>query len=268
MNLMLTVWLFFLGAALGSFSLVLAWRLHEKKDWIRGRSRCDSCKRQLSAVDLIPIVSFLVLRGRCRYCKKPIPRSVFLAELLLGSVTAGSWLVWPFAVDTPAAIGLFAVWIVVCTLMSALFWYDLRWFILPSKLVYSLLAAALVFSLLRPLIADHGVTDAVVMPLAAAFLLSGLFFVLHTVSDGKWIGFGDVRLAIPLGLLIGSPLLAWLALFAASTFGLVIALPGLLRGQRKLGSKMPFGPLLIIATTTVVLYGDVAVDWYRSFIGL
>lgn len=259
--------IFMLGAAFGSFSLVLAWRLHDKRDWVSGKSACESCGHNLAPVDLVPVFSWLVLRGKCRYCKKRIPKSVFWAEFGLGATFAVSWLFWPFELIDPIDYCLIAAWFASCVILSALFWYDLRWYILPTKLIYVLLAPAAVFTILRAndkLSWSYGVLWAV----AAALLLWGLFFILFTVSKGKWIGFGDVRLAIPLGLLLGSPVLTWLMLFAASCLGLAIALPGLLSGRKRLKTKIPFGPMLISATVLTVIWGEQIVSGYLNFIGL
>lgn len=268
MQIVLVIWLFLLGAALGSFSLVLAWRMHDKKDWVRGRSKCDACGHELKTGDLIPVFSWLALRGQCRYCKKRIPGTVFVAEIFLGLIVAGSWAVWPLEISSASGYVLFGVWVLICCLMSALFWYDLRWFILPNKLVYSLLSMVVVFVVLRFAAGNLEIWDGIVLPLIASALLFGLFFVLHAVSGGKWIGFGDVRLAVPLGLLVGSPLQVWLMLFTASAVGLMVSLPSLMKGRRKLTSKIPFGPLLIIAAIAIVLFGQDIVVLYKDFIGI
>jgi prepilin signal peptidase PulO-like enzyme (type II secretory pathway) len=259
---------FVIGAALGSFSLVLAWRMHDKKDWVRGRSACEACGHVLSARDMIPIVSWLALRGKCRYCSKPFSKQLLFAELLLGTILAVSWLFWPFSVDSFQGYGLFFIWILVSVLLSALFWYDLRWYLLPNKLIYTLLPLSIIYAVIRGFVVDYSFSNIVVMPVLSVVFLSGLFFLLYTVSRGKWIGFGDVRLGYSLGLLIGTPTLSWLMLFMASVLGIIVALPSLLKGNRKLTSKIPFGPLLIVATILVVLFGQKLVDWYMNILGL
>lgn len=258
---------FMLGAALGSFSLVLAWRMHDKRDWVRGRSACDSCGHELGPIDLIPIFSWVAQGGKCRYCHKQIPKQIIGAEVLLGLVVSFSWCFWPYAMTTIAGYALFAVWIICCTILSALFWYDYRWYILPSILIYTLLGFSTLYIILKYFTIDSAGYTYILMPLLAAGLLAGFFFILHEISRGKWIGFGDVRLAIPLGILIGSPLQAWMMLFMASVLGILVTLPSLMKRSRKLTSKIPFGPLLILATFITVLFGQSIVDWYGQFIG-
>src|SRR5687767_9402449 len=98
---MIEAGLFILGAALGSFSLALAYRLRHKLNWVSDRSVCEHCGHKLSAVDLVPVVSWLWLRGRCRYCKKPISPQLILSELGLGTVFALSYAAWPLGLSSP-----------------------------------------------------------------------------------------------------------------------------------------------------------------------
>lgn len=259
---------FIFGAALGSFSLVLAWRMHDKTDWVKGRSKCDHCSHELSSLDLIPIVSWLALRGKCHYCKTPISKQVLAVEVLLGSIWALSWQFWPYQLESISGYMLLAVWAVITVILSSLFWYDYRWYILPNKLVYTLLGLSLVYGVTKGFAVDYSAWSVIILPIVAAGLLSGLFFALYTFSRGKWIGFGDVRLAVPIGIILGTPLFAWMMLFIASVLGILFALPSIVSGKKKLSSKVPFGPLLILATIIVVLFGQVIIDWYVNFIGL
>ena len=265
--MLLYLLLLFIGTALGSFSLVLAWRMHSGTDWVRGRSACDSCKHELGVTDLIPVVSYAVLRGACRYCKKPIPKTVLLAETGFGIVAVLSFVFWPYALFGFGFV-LFGMWITILVLLSALFWYDMRWFLLPNKLVYPLIVLSALFVLGVWLVQNSSVTSGLLVPVGSAVFLSGLFFVLYAVSRGKWIGFGDVRLAVALGLILGSPLLSWIMLFIASCLGILVALPKLVNKKIKFQTQIPFGPLLISATIIVFLFGRNIIRSYTNFIGL
>src|SRR5690606_26595988 len=98
---------------------------------------------------------------------------------------------------------------------------------------------------------------------------AGLFYLLFRVSDGKWIGGGDVKLAVALGLLVGGPLNAVLMLFLASLFGSLVAIPLLMAGKAKRSTHLPFGPFLIIATYIVFLFGETLSHWYEKiFLGI
>lgn len=257
-----------LGSALGSFSLVLAWRMHDKKDWVKGRSECDNCHQQLTPTDLIPILSWLIQSGKCRYCHKKLPTQLIFAEVGMGLSLALSYLYWPYELASFNSYGLFTIWIVLLILMSALFWYDLRWFILPNKIVYPLIYGSMAFATLRFTTNNLSAYDGLLMPLLSGVLLSGFFWALYAVSKGRWIGFGDVRLGFGLGLILGSPLFSWLILFFASLLGILVALPGILSGSKSLKSKLPFGPLLIVATIFVLLTGQSVIDLYLRILGL
>lgn len=261
------LFLFIIGAACGSFSLVLAWRMHDKKNWVNDRSRCDHCGHILQTIDLIPILSWLLLRGKCRYCHKPLPKALIVAELLLGTVFATSYLVWNYDNGVYSYLTL-VIWLLSAIILSALFWYDVRWYTLPTKLIIPLAVLSAVYVALKAPIDGISITNDVVYPILSAALLSGLFAGLYFVSSGKWIGFGDVRLAVPLGLFLGSPLNAWLMLFIASIIGIIIALPAMMKHKKKLSSKIPFGPMLISATWVVVLVGQNIIDWYINVTGL
>ena len=91
---------------------------------------------------------------------------------------------------------------------------------------------------------------------------SGLFYVLFQISNGKWIGGGDVKLGIAIGLLVASPVLAMLTLFIASITGLIVMSPGVVRGKVDMTTQLPFGPFLILGTVVTVLYGQTILNWY------
>ena len=147
----------------------------------------------------------------------------------------------------------------------ALFIYDLYWMLLPNKLIYPTLLVAAVgrfwFILLEPNKVHSFLNWAL-----AILIASGIFLFLFYFSKGKWIGFGDVRLGLVLGTLVGSPGLSFLLIFVASLLGTLAALPGLFSGNRNLSSRIPFGPFLILATFIVVLFGQPFLDWYSSFL--
>ncbi len=266
-----SLFFFIIGAAFGSFSLVLAWRTYAKKDWVKDRSKCDHCFHELQPVDLVPVVSWLALRGRCRYCNKRLPKTLILSELLMALVFLLSWHQFSSSYQgesLPVLAGLLSAWLIAAVILNALFWYDLRWQKLPTKLIIPVLALAIVYCAFLMPVDGFSTYQDVLLPIASAALLSGLFAGLFFISNGKWIGFGDVRLALPLGLFLGNPLNTWLMLFMASVLGILVALPGVVGKNRKLSSKIPFGPLLIFATWAVVLYGDVLIEKYTSILGL
>ncbi|MGB4759318.1 MAG: prepilin peptidase [Candidatus Saccharimonadales bacterium] len=263
-----------LGVCLGSFVNALVWRLHEleklgesmalgaterrqKLSISRGRSMCPHCGQVLGAKDLVPIVSWVFLRGKCRYCHAPIDDTP-IPELLGGVLFVLSYIFWPFPF-TVLGVALLAVWLGCLVCMLALAVYDARWYILPTKLIIVLSCLAGLFAVLR--IAAGGVNVAAIATVSGAVLLLwGLFRLIYAISP-KLIGFGDVRLAVPLALLAGSPLMVLVLLFVASFVGTLLALPLLVSGRKTLKQALPFGPFLLLGCVVAVLFGSDMLRW-------
>lgn len=258
------VYLFVVGAAFGSFALVLAERMHAGRDWVRGRSECDHCGTQLKPFDLVPILSWVVQRGRCRYCSRRLSPAYPLIEVALGASFAISYAFVPYELSG-YGLTMFVLWLSGLVLMAALVVTDLKWYLLLNKLVYPLAALALVHRIVSFMSSEQALLDASVATAAALAVGSGLFWLLHHLSGGKWIGDGDYRLGLAIGLYLGDPLLVWVALFFASLSGLVVAIPALVRStQPRKQIKIPFGPFLIVGLGVAYLFGADAVDWYQT----
>lgn len=251
------------GLLLGSFVNALVWRLHKRRNWVSERSECLQCHHTLAAKDLVPVFSWLALRGKCRYCHKPIPDSP-LVELTVPFLFVASYVWWPLPLEG-AGLFSFVVWLAFVVGFVALSVYDLKWFLLPNVIVFPLIALAVLQVLATWLLFDGQAGDAL-QAAASAALLSGIFFLLHLFSKGKWIGFGDVKLGIVLGLLAATPAKAMLLLFLASLMGTLVTLPLILTGKAHRKSLLPFGPLLIAATVVVVLWGTEVVGWYTDLL--
>lgn len=257
---MILVMLLGAGLLFGSFVNALVWRLHAKRNWLTERSECSHCHHVLGPLDLVPLFSWIYLRGKCRYCGKRIEDSPWV-EATTALFFALSYLAWPVELQ---GVGLyqFSFWLLFIVLFMALAVYDLRWFLLPNNLVFPLAAAVLLYILGLPLF-FHYEWRVVIDALLGAGLLSGLFYLLFQMSKGQWIGGGDVKLAIALGLLAGDPLRSLLLLFVASFLGTLTALPQLATKKRQaLKLKLPFGPFLLAATVVVVFFGAPIIAWY------
>lgn len=256
---MITLILFLFGLIFGSFINALVWRLHSKKDWVKERSICPHCKHVLAAKDLVPVVSWLMLKGKCRYCKKPISAQYPAVELLTASLFALSFTFWPSSFNLPGILA-FGVWLFVLVLLIALLVYDVRWMLLPNKLVAVLTVASVVLVVL--LAWDGNGVTYVLQALLGAGVFFAIFWLLFTLSSGKWIGGGDVKLAFSLGLIAGSLNNVLLTIFIASLLGTVLITPMLLSKRLKVHSKIPFGPFLILATIIVFWFGTRMISWY------
>ncbi len=263
MQTAISIYLFIIGLCFGSFALAMVDRMKAKKDWVKGRSKCDFCKHKLSVIDLIPILSWLSTAGKCRYCKKKLSVFYPLVELFTGLAFLFSYLYFPYEISG-LALSLFVIWLFGLVLMSALIVFDIRWYLLPNKLVYPLIYTALAYRIISYFVNTQGLIEAITATILSLLVSAGLFWFLHVVSDGKWIGDGDVRLGVAIGLFLANPFLAWLCLFFASMLGLILALPMLIHSKKKLKLKIPFGPFLILGLYFSFLFGQSLLDWYTS----
>lgn len=251
-----------LGLCLGSFVNALVWRLHEGRDFVRERSECVKCHHKLEPADLVPIVSWLWLRGKCRYCKKPISMQYPLVEALTAAMFAFSYVFWPYGLAEWSGIVLLALWLVLLVGLVALLVYDARWYILPDKIVFPLMVVGLAYGLVDTFAVQQLSTIDAIARFAFAMLpIAGLYWALYTASKGKWVGFGDVKLGVLMGLVATWPQ-ALLTVGLANLIGVLVILPGLSSGKLTRQSKVPFGPFLIAGFIISVLFGDMIIDWY------
>lgn len=268
MQWIILIYVTFLGLAFGSFALAMTDRMKSGRDWVKGRSECEDCKHKLSAVDLVPVVSWLSTGGKCRYCRVRLSVYYPLVELLGGVLFALSYLRFKSELSGAPTVML-GLWLLGVVIMLSLIVFDLRWFLLPSKLVYPLIATALLHWAIGFSIGGVSAESYLLSGVLSILVGSGIFWGLWVVSRGKWIGDGDYRLGVAIGLFLNSPVLAWLSLFVASIFGLIAAAPVYLKHKNKMKAKIPFGPFLILGLVVAYLYGQVMVDWYsRSFLYL
>lgn len=271
------IWIALVGLSLGSFVNALVWRLYQqgveddkyaqkqraKKGLsiTRGRSMCPHCNHTLGALDLLPVASWVALKGKCRYCKKPIGWQYPLVELLTCTLFIVSYLSWPYEFSA-AGIVAFAAWLVILTGLMALLVFDIKWMILPNRIIFPLYGAAAIYVLAR--VVMEGSPQPLLGVVAGIAVGGGIFYVLFQISEGRWIGGGDVKLGFLLGALSMSATLAGMLLFFASILGTLFSIPLLLRSKSRRNLRIPFGPFLIVAGIIVVLYGEVIMNWYLS----
>lgn len=261
-DVIMSIYLGILGLCMGSFANAAVWRLKVKKDIIKDRSECVHCKHKLSPADLVPVFSWLALKGKCRYCKKPISAQYPLVELAVGAYFVVSYLFWPTPLTEWQQWAQFGLWLIYGVMLAVLFVYDLRWFLLPDRIVKPLIALGAVSAALR-LAGTPGltITGAIVDIALSLGVIGGLYGALYAVSKGKWVGFGDVKLGLFMGLVLG-----WQAglvcLFVANLIGCFVLLPGLLTKKLSRTSKVPFGPFLIAGFIFAGLWGVQLWNWY------
>lgn len=273
-----------LGLCMGSFINATVWRIRQQttrgtertktskgskltnKDLsiLQGRSMCVHCKHTLGALDLVPLFSWLALCGKCRYCHKRIDDSPWV-ELCMPIIFVASYMWWPQLLDGSEWLH-FGVWLVELVLLGALLVYDARWMLLPNRLVFPLTGIAGLYALMY-VVSSGGALRRLLDVVLAVALAGGIFYLLFRLSDGRWIGGGDVKLGYALGLIVLTPINALLLLFVASLLGTLYALPSMAIGKLGQKSRVPFGPFLIIGAFVVVLFGQRLSNWYLGSLG-
>jgi len=251
-----------LGLSVGSFLHCIVYRLENKKD-MSGRSFCEHCKHVLSWQDLIPVLSFFLLEGKCRYCKAKVSFWHPLIELLTGLI----FLLVFVSIVNLSSFGLndfphliFAFYI--ASSLIIIFIYDLKHYLIPDK---ALIPAIIVSILFNFFIASHAsLFWFFASYLVPGLILFGLFFFIFFISKGRWLGFGDVKFVFFMGVLLGFAK-SFLALFVASLMGSVIGILLIVAKKKQLKSTIPFGPFLAIGTFLMMIFGN-AIENLFSFI--
>ncbi|MFZ1243140.1 MAG: prepilin peptidase [Candidatus Saccharimonas sp.] len=274
-----------LGAVLGSFAGAQVWRLrarqleedknagesYDKKEYARlkiligrkqkdDRSLCLHCKHTLAWYDLIPIVSWLATKGKCRYCKRSIGYFEPTMEIVMALFSIVSYILWPW--DISGTWPLFIVWMVAGVTLLIMAAYDAKWQLLPDIANYAFIGLSVAFILLRVYFVGDVSTLSLVGSLA---MLAGLYLALFMISRGAWIGFGDVKLCIGLALFLADWKLAFLALFLANLLGCFMVIPGLLSKKLTASSQVAFGPLLMAGMVISFLLGSYILELLMGF---
>ncbi len=238
-----------LGAAMGSFLHCAAWRIARGESFLTGRSRCPACGRTLGVPDLIPLLSWLILRGRCRRCGAKIPVRYFLAELFFAALTVACLLRFDLTVGCLRAWGFFC-----CLFLLSMVDAEIRE--IPDG---ALLAAVLIWIGTLPFL-WNGWADAL-LHLAAGVAYGALLLLLSLAMDRllkkETLGGGDVKLLAVIGLYLGF-VQTLFALILACIIGLAQAL---ITGKRR-GAAFPFGPALAAAAALMLFFGAPLAAWY------
>jgi leader peptidase (prepilin peptidase)/N-methyltransferase len=240
------------GAAIGSFVNVVAYRLPRRESLVKPRSRCPQCGTQIAGYDNVPVFSWIVLRGRCRHCKAPIPVRYPLVEAL----TALLFVVVGLRVGLEDT--LLPALALSITLVAAAE-TDLEHHIIPNRLMAtSAIAAVALWA-----IADYSMLPENLIAGAAA----GGFLLVAAVAYPAGMGMGDVKLAGVMGLYLGASVAP--ALFVGFASGAVVGVAiALARGSNARKQGVPFGPFLALGGIVALLYGPEIIDWYGRFSGI
>lgn len=267
LNLIIIALLFFLGAAIGSFLNVIIYRSTTGESWAKGRSHCETCSKAIPWFENIPVVSYFMLRGKSRCCKKPLSLSHPVIEGLTGALFVW-WYVAGFVffklTTQPFVVLQPLFWLLVGLLLLYIFIYDYRYMLIPTWSVTVLFVLVVFY---RLLLAATGIMQYqdLYSAIITMVVASSFFFLLWIATQKKGIGFGDVELAVPLSLLLGWPK-AVVGFFLAFVLGGIVG--GYLLATKKASLKraVPFGPFLILGTLLALIWGDAIFNWYVTLI--
>jgi prepilin signal peptidase PulO-like enzyme (type II secretory pathway) len=261
MSFFILLIIFFFGLVIGSFLNAAIYRLHTGESISRGRSKCPQCRHALAAKDLIPVASFIFLGGRCRYCHKKISWQYPLVELATGLLFVLAYIIESSNYRLPTTdyrllILLLRDFFALSALMI-IFVSDWLYLTIPDEVV---LPAIIIIFFLNLLLGISWIA------LVLGLLVGGGFFALqYVLSKGVWVGGGDLRLGVLIGVLVGWPFIL-AALFIAYLAGALVALILLAVKKATPKTQIPFGIFLAPAALVILFWGNNLVSWYLNLL--
>jgi prepilin signal peptidase PulO-like enzyme (type II secretory pathway) len=266
MDILSLVFIFILGTLVGSFINVVGLRYNSSRSPLHGRSMCMSCGTELKWYELIPVVSFFFLRGKCRSCKTVISWQYPAVELLMGFIFVGLAIRQYMYFDIYGALeyGLlysilfFIFYAVVFSLLTIIVIYDIHHMIIPNSFVYVFMVLSMIKLGLFFYTKDFQVDTIDMYNLATPILFFSIFAGVWFMSQGRWMGFGDAKLVLGIGALLGF-VLGVSAIILAFWLGALFSVGMMLYtrfkrkdvGQLTMTSEVPFAPFLVLGTLIV-----------------
>jgi prepilin signal peptidase PulO-like enzyme (type II secretory pathway) len=288
---------FLFGLIIGSFLNCVIYRLAlpnfslKNLGGLKNRSYCPHCKHLLSWQDLIPVFSFIFLKGKCRYCQKPISLQYPIVEISTGlmfllifnqfSIGEEDFVLFFTFVSTVERefhslsylhslrelgngssvfnfLNLIYYW-TIASFLIVIFVYDLKHYIIPDQVIYSAILVSGIWYLVSGIFFNLYTLDTIYSAIGAAVFFSAIVLI----SRGKWMGVGDIKLAFFMGLVLSWPNIL-LALFLAFFIGATVGVGLIISNKKTLKSEIPFGPFLVTGTFLVLFWGNELISWYQG----
>ncbi len=297
MEIWFTVIGFILGICLGSFAKALADRSLKNKKF-SGRSYCEQCKHTLFWYDLLPVISYLSLRGKCRYCHTKFAPSYLIVELISGVLIGFVWWFFaPNALDLTNYWQLSFVWLDLgyktffVTILISLTLTDLKAMLIPDRIVIPSIIIAIIYAAMfvgfkigflyhqlslsaigKYLLPPHSEyfylqawtgVETFLWSIVTGLAIGGFFMLLIIVTKGKGMGGGDVKLGAFIGLVLGFPG-ALIAMMLSFLTGAVFGVAMILIGKKRFGQVIPFGPFMVLGSLIAMFWGTAILNWYLS----
>ena len=238
--------IFLFGLIMGSFLNAVIYRLDSGESIVKSRSHCPKCGHVLAWYELVPIFSFVIQGGKCRECKGSISWQYPMVELATAIL-----FILVLYYNLPLLYTL-----TISSLLIVIFVYDLKHYIIPDKIIYPAILVSGIFVWQH---ATYNIQYTIYAAIGASVFFAAMFFA----SRGKWMGFGDVKLAFFMGLFLGWPDIL-VGLFAAFMLGGIIGMGLIAYGKKTMKSQVPFGPFLVTGTFIAMFLGDKITEWYLS----
>lgn len=277
------IFIFILGTVFGSMINVLIYRLPLEEDVVVKPSHCMNCGARLKPYDLIPIFSYIFLRGKCRHCGEKISIQYPLIEMLTGLVFVGIFYLFGWNIEPVALIqmipsydvfNLFAIFL-LSVIFLAIFFIDLRHYIIPNELIVVGLISGLVFAVLKsvsfmwsgfniiqPIAFKWSILlDALYGSLIGAGAFVGIMLLGEWMFKKEAMGMGDVKLMAVVGLFLGFKLTV-LSMFLAFVVGSIISVFLLATKIKSREDMVPFGPFIIVGSMLALVWGEQILTWY------
>ena len=249
MVILQSIFLFVFGLCVGSFLNCVIYRLNHKLSPLWGRSFCPKCKHKLAWFDNIPLLSFVLLRGKCRYCRSPISWQYPIVELATGMLTL--FVVYHILIYDILTL---IFYLLITYALIAIFVSDLLYTTIPDKIVFPSLLISFIYLVLQS-------PNILISNILISLITAGFFYFLVLITRGRGMGIGDVKLVALMGLVLGWPKIV-VALFLAFLTGALIGVILVIMGEKRLSSHIPFGPFLTAATLISLFWGGLIWQWY------
>lgn len=254
MNTLYIIFFFILGSVCGSFFAVIGERLPKKENFTTSHSHCNSCKKRLKFYDMIPILSYLLNLGRCRYCQEKIPIMLPLLELITGLLFSVCYYSFGFSYNLLIALGVVSILMIVLVT-------DLTYYIIPDEVIVFFIFYFMIIQFL-----NKGFNATCTHIVTGLFLFSLMYFIMwlgEKMFKKESLGGGDVKILFVFGLVL-EPLLGVLTIFIGSLIALPIAIIILLTNKEHM---IPFGPFLTIAFA-ILFFSKITTLDFLHFLGL
>ncbi|KAB0441721.1 prepilin peptidase [Lysinibacillus fusiformis] len=249
MEMAYTIIIFLVGLVFGSFYNVVGLRVPRKESLVYPSSHCTSCQRQLTALDIVPVLSYLFLRGTCRGCGFKISWLYPAIELLTGGLFAFAYLELNWSLEFIVALSFISLLVIIVV-------SDFTYLLIPDKILLFFLPFLVIGRVLSPLTPWWD-------SLVGALVGFGILYSIAVLSKGG-MGGGDIKFFFLIGLVLGT-IHTLLTLFFAAFFGMIIGIVVLLKRKQGRQTPIPFGPSIALAATIVYFYGDSFINWYLGY---